>query len=490
MKVHNTLSGQKEEFSPLGDEVRMYVCGVTPYDACHIGHAMSYITFDVIRRYLEFRGYEVKHVQNFTDIDDKIIARANKLGIPPQDLAGRFIADYFEEMDALNITRAHVYPRATEEIPAIIEAVDGLVQKGYAYEAKGDVYFRVRSDPDYGKLSHRSLEGMMAGARIEVEEAKEHPLDFALWKAAKQGEPSWPSPWGPGRPGWHIECSVMSLKYLGQTLDIHGGGQDLIFPHHENEIAQSECLTGAPFVRYWLHNALLQLGADKMSKSAGNLITVKEALSRYSSDAIRLFVLNSHYRSPIAYSEERLEAMERAADRLRRAVQGDKGASAIPIDLGPFQDRFIEAMDDDFNTPRAIAVLFDLVAEINIAREQGLDISQAQQGLLDLAGVLGLTLKEPEQHLEPMPFTQLLTEVHAELDRVDPSLAVAAGGFEIEPSPETGAEFIIASLLRVREELRARKRWDLADWLRSRLGELGISLEDTPEGTVWRYGRH
>ena len=457
MKLYNTLSGQKEEFKPLGEEVGMYVCGITPYDTCHIGHAMSYIVFDVVRRYLEFKGYKVKHVQNFTDVDDKIIARANELGIPPQELAERFIAQYFEQMDALNVKRAHIYPKATEEIAAIIEVISELVQKGHAYEAKGDVYFRVQSKTDYGKLSHRNLDGMMAGARIEVEEAKEHPLDFALWKAAKPGEPSWPSPWGPGRPGWHIECSAMSLRYLGNTLDIHGGGQDLIFPHHENEIAQSESLTGVPFVRYWLHNGLMQLGQDKMSKSTGKLITVEDALSRYSPDAIRLFVLSSHYRSPMAYSEEGLEAMDRAAARLRLAAHLEaEGATAIPFDPEPYRQRFIEVMDDDFNTAQAVALLFNLDREIYQRRSEGFAVEEAQQTLIELAGVLGLTLKE---------------ERREELADAIPS-----------------AEFI-ELLISVRDKLRDERQWAVADEIRSRLRELGIVLEDTAKGTVWRYKR-
>jgi len=289
MKVFNTLSGRKEEFRPEGETVTMYVCGVTVYDDCHIGHAMSYVVFDVIRRYLEFKGYKVKYVQNFTDIDDKIINRAQQLGMPALELAEKYISEYFRDMDALNVKRADVYPRATEEIPKIIEVIQGLITKGYAYESGGSVYFRVRSFPDYGKLSHQSLDEMISRGSPEEGE-KESPLDFALWKAAKPGEPSWSSPWGEGRPGWHIECSAMALRYLGDSFDIYGGGQDLIFPHHENEITQAESFTGvAPFARYWLHNGLLQMGEDKMSKSLGNLITVKEALKRCSPDAPALY---------------------------------------------------------------------------------------------------------------------------------------------------------------------------------------------------------
>ena len=294
MKVYNTLSAQKEDFSPQGEEVKMYVCGVTPYDHCHIGHAMSYIIFDVVRRYLQFRGYRVMYVQNITDIDDKIIDRANQLGISTGELSGQFTARYFKDMDALNIDKADVYPKATEEIPKIIEVIQGLVDSGYAYPAGGSVYFRVKNVPDYGKLSHRSLESMMAAEGALGSDEKESPMDFVLWKAAKPGEPSWESQWGAGRPCWHIECSAMSLKYLSSTIDIHGGGQDLVFPHHENEIAQSESFTGLkPFVKYWLHNGLVQMGGGKMSKSLGNLITIKEAVEKYSPDAIRIFVLIS-----------------------------------------------------------------------------------------------------------------------------------------------------------------------------------------------------
>ncbi len=452
MKVYNTLSGQKEEFLP-GDPVKIYVCGVTPYAECHIGHAMSYVVFDVIRRYLEFRGYRVKHVQNFTDVDDKIIARARQSGTSSQELAEGFIERYFANMDALNIKRAHLYPRATEEIPRIIEVIKGLIEKGHAYQAGGDVYFLVESDPDYGKLSHRVLDEMIAGARVEVEGGKKHPPDFALWKAAKPDEPQWESPWGMGRPGWHIECSVMSLKYLGDTLDIHGGGQDLIFPHHENEIAQSESFTGVtPFVRYWLHNGLMHLGEEKMSKSSGNLITVREGLERYGADALRLFVLSSHYRSPITYTEEGLEAMQKGVERLLHAIRPDGNESGVNVvDGEPYQEGFIEAMDDDFNTAEAVAALFELAREINRGKEDGYQVADAQKNLIELAEVLGLTLKAEEIQLPAEPFINLL--------------------------------------IATRNELRAAKQWELADNIRHSLGELGIALEDTRHGTVWRYKR-
>jgi cysteinyl-tRNA synthetase len=472
MKIYNPISGQKEEFVPAGDEVKMYVCGVTPYDSCHIGHAMSYIIFDVVRRYLEFRGYKVKHVQNFTDIDDKIIARANALGIPVQELTGRLIDEYFEEMDALNIKRADIYPRVTEEIPNIVRMMQGLIEKGYAYERDGDVYFRVRSTGNYGKLSHRNLDELSVGARIEVDEAKEYPLDFALWKAAKPGEPSWESPWGGGRPGWHIECSAMSLKYLGHTLDIHGGGQDLIFPHHENEIAQSEAFTGVvPFVKYWMHNGLLQLDQDKMSKSLGNLITVRELLQRFSADAFRLFVLSSYYRSPLSYSDEGLAAMEKGADRLRRTAKIADEAQGHPLNADPYRQRFIEAMDDDFNTAQAVATLFDLVREINRAREEGAQISESQKTLRELAEVLGLTL-EKEVDLDAAPYIKLARE------------------YELSPAgKEQPASYYIERLIEKRDEFRRARNWPNADKIRAFLAEMGTMLEDTPQGTKWRQER-
>ena len=493
MKVYNTLSGQKEEFVPAGDPVRMYVCGVTPYSECHIGHAMSYIVFDVIKRYLEFCGYRVKHVQNFTDIDDKTIDRANQAGISVQELTEGLIDHYFAEMEALNITRADIYPMATEEIPKIIEVIEGLIQKGYAYEADESVYFRVARFAQYGKLSHRSIDEMMA---CEMGMGKEHPMDFALWKAAKPGEPWWESPWGRGRPGWHIECSAMSLKYLGDTLDIHGGGQDLIFPHHENEIAQAEAFTGvAPFVKYWLHNGLMQLGEEKMSKSLGNLITVKEALERYSADAIRLFVVSSHYRSPLTYSEEGLEASHRGAVRLRLAAHRQGGDGTAAIDVSVYRQRFTDAMDDDFNTAQAIAALFDLATEINRAADEGHSVEEAQKEMIELVGILGLTLPSLQQiqkiALDMMlitqdekRFTDLLDAIRDELKSGQPSLAD-----RIEREKSLDIEPNINLLLSIRDDLRLIRQFNLSDKIRAELVELGIVLEDTPGGTVWRYRR-
>jgi cysteinyl-tRNA synthetase len=449
MKITNTISGQKENFLPHGDEVKMYVCGVTPQSEAHIGHAMSYINFDVIRRYLKFRGYKVKCVQNFTDIDDKIIVKATALGISIAELAEKNMAAFMQDMDNLNVIRMDLYPRATQEIPKIIEMVQGLIDKGYAYPADGSVYFRVTKLDDYGKLAHRTLDQMLAGARIEPGDEKEHPMDFVIWKAVKPGEPSWDSPWGNGRPGWHIECSAMSLKYLGESLDIHGGGADLIFPHHENEIAQSESFTGKkPFVKYWMHNGLLRLGEEKMSKSLGNIISIKQVLDKYPSDALRIFILGSHYRSPLTYTSEALEAAASGAKRMRQAVNSTAGGNIASLDNETYRQRFIEAMDDDFNTPQALAILFDLTRELNRLRSEGYDVSAGQSLLKELSAVLGLTLK---------------------------------------PAPKSlgGAEPFIQLLVDTRKNLRQAKQYQLADDIRKQLESLGIAIEDTPDGTTW-----
>jgi cysteinyl-tRNA synthetase len=473
MKVFNTLSGKKEEFLPQGDEVKMYVCGVTPYADAHLGHAMSYIIFDVIRRYLQFRGYTVRYVQNVTDIDDKIIDRANSLGISTRELAEKYTKSYEEEMKALSVEPPDENPYATDVIPDMIEVIQGLIDKGYAYPAKGSVYFRVRSVPDYGKLSHRSLDSMMAGACAIGEEGKEDPMDFVLWKASKPGEPEWASPWGPGRPGWHIECSTMSLKYLGKTIDIHGGGQDLIFPHHENEIAQAESFTGVkPFARYWLHNGLVQLGEEKMSKSRGNLITIKEALDKdkynYGADALRIFVLSSHYRSPLTYSEEVIEAAKRGAERLLRVISRDDatGGKGEALDAEPYYTQFIEAMDDDFNTPKAIASLFDLAREINQAADSGISFTEAQSTLKRLAhDVLGLKLEALKQ-IRVDSATTLGLETTVEVT-------------VIRRAVHTRINRLVEERIRCRKE----KNWQRADEIRTKLAELGVTLEDTKEGT-------
>jgi cysteinyl-tRNA synthetase len=452
MKIHNTLSGKTEDFVALDGKVNMYVCGITPYSASHIGHAMMSVIFDVVRRYLEFKGYDVRHIQNFTDIDDKMILAANSTGIDVADLAESNIADYLAEMDALNVARAHEYPRATAEIGKITEIIAKLIEKGYAYPVAGDVYFRVNRAEDYGKLSHRDLDGLIAGARVEVDERKEDAMDFALWKSQKPGEPAWDSPWGMGRPGWHIECSAMAIKYLGSSIDIHGGGRDLIFPHHENEIAQSESFTDeVPFSRFWMHNGMLRLGEDKMSKSIGNIVTVGEALSSYSPDALRLFFLSSHYRAPLLYTEANVAGQERALERLKNAVRPASAASVgSTIDVSPAKAQFVEAMDDDFNTPRALAAMFDLAREINRGKDEGADVLGAQDTLRELSGVLGISLDGTAETSGAGPFVQMLVNV--------------------------------------RTELRAARQFDIADSIRDRLSELGVTIEDTPEGTEWRIG--
>ena len=450
MKIHNTLSGKTEDFVALDGKVNMYVCGITPYSASHIGHAMMSVIFDVVRRYLEFKGYDVRHIQNFTDIDDKMILAANSTGIDVADLAESNITDYLAEMDALNVARAHEYPRATAEIGKITEIIAKLIEKGYAYPVAGDVYFRVNQDEDYGKLSNRDLDGLIAGARVEVDERKEDAMDFALWKSQKPGEPAWDSPWGMGRPGWHIECSAMAIKYLGSSIDIHGGGRDLIFPHHENEIAQSESFTDeVPFSRFWMHNGMLRLGEDKMSKSIGNIVTVGEALSSYSPDALRLFFLSSHYRAPLLYTEANVAGQERALERLKNAVRPASAASVgSTIDVSPAKAQFVEAMDDDFNTPRALAAMFDLAREINRGKDEGADVLGAQDTLRELSGVLGISLDGTAETSGAGPFVQMLVNV--------------------------------------RTELRAARQFDIADSIRDRLSELGVTIEDTPEGTEWR----
>ena len=453
MKLYDSLTGEKREFAPRGDEVKMYVCGVTPYSSAHVGHAMSYVYFDTLRRYLEFLGYQVKHVQNFTDIDDKIITAAGVQGTSPVMLVEELVEEYLMDMANLNVQPAHIYPRVTDEIQKIIEMIDGLIEKGFAYESEGDVYYRVTKFSDYGKLSHRTLEGMLAGARVEPNPQKDHAMDFTLWKASKIGEPSWSSPWGEGRPGWHIECSAMAVHYLGGHLDIHGGGQDLVFPHHENEIAQSEAFTGEkPFADHWVHNGLLQIDEGKMSKSFGKMVTVREALSEFNADAIRLFFLSSHYHSPLAYSGENIEGQQRAAERIRSALEAETSSGGNPdaIDPDPFRNRFITAMNDDLNTPQALAALFDLTREINRGHDENKQISSAQESLRELTGVLGLRLyAEEKASVQPLsPFVELLAEI--------------------------------------RQELRDAKQWELADRIRDRLQTLGISLEDGADHTKWR----
>ncbi len=460
LRLYSTLSRKIEPLETIEPGVvRMYVCGVTPYDNAHIGHAMSAIVFDMIRRYLEHRGYDVRHVVNFTDIDDKIIIRAQREGIAASELTERLIADWHQEREALGVLPATVYPRATQEIPAIVTMIEGLIERGHAYEADGDVYFRVRTFQEYGKLSGRKIDDMVSGARIEIDERKEDPLDFALWKKAKPGEPTWPSPWSDGRPGWHIECSAMCSHHLDGQVDIHGGGTDLIFPHHENEIAQSEAFLGvAPFSRYWMHNGMLQLGGDKMSKSIGNVIRIKDLIEDNKTQAFRLMVLQSHYRAPLTFTEESLDAADRGLDRLITAArpagaQAPTGESTgLAIAAHQASDEFHAAMDDDFNSPAAIAVLFDLARQINRARDAGASPEEIEAGravLVSLAGVLGLDLE------------------------VDSGSAGDAAPF-------------IDLLVEIRDRLRAEKQWALSDLIRDRLTEKGISIADGAAGSTWQ----
>jgi len=465
--IYNTLSRKTEPLETIEPGVvRMYVCGVTPYDDAHIGHAMSAIVFDVMRRYLEFRGYQVRHIVNFTDVDDKVIARAEATGRDALQMSSQLADEFLAQLGALNVQPASDYPRVTQTIPEIIDFIQGLIDKEHAYAAEGDVYFRVASDEDYGKLSGRSLSEMLAGTRFEVDPRKESPADFALWKAAKPGEPSWPSPWGEGRPGWHIECSAMGMKYLGEQMDIHGGGNDLVFPHHENEIAQSESLTGKPFARFWVHNGMLQLvnpqtrEVEKMSKSLGNVVTIDSFLKQYDPDVFRLIVLGSYYRSPLTYNAEIAADNARKLDRLLGALQPATGAE----ERGPAADalakaaetaraRFGEAMDGDFNTAGALAALFELVRAINSARDAGLGgapFAAGQAALKELAGVLGLRLSREARQ----------------------------GGQDIAPFVEL--------LIETRAELRKVKQFALADQIRNRLAELGVTLEDGPQGTRWK----
>ena len=464
LRIYNTLARKKEEFQTLEPGVvKMYVCGPTVYSDAHIGHAMSAIVFDVARRYLEYRGFQVQFVMNFTDVDDKIIIRAKKLGVDPHTLAESYITAFSNHLEELNILPATVNPRATQTMDKIQAMIQGLIDKGFAYLAKnGDVYFRIRRDPGYGKLSGRKIEEMQAGARIEIEEEKEHPMDFAIWKSAKAGEPSWESPWGKGRPGWHIECSAMNLDILGEQIDIHGGGNDLVFPHHENEIAQSECFTGKPFARFWMHNGMLQLQGEKMSKSIGNLVTIDDFLSRHEADALRMMILNGSYRAPLSYSDEIVGAAERGLDRLRSALKpGPADAAGTSADVRAALDKqtettqqeFTEALDDDFNSSGGLAALFELVRLINSSRDSGAtetELKSARDTLITLTGILGLRLTEKK------------------------GSSSDSNGF-------------INLLIEIRAEMRKQGNWAMSDKIRDRLKELGVAIEDSKDGTTWHW---
>lgn len=461
LKIYNTLTRTKEPFKTIEpNKVRLYVCGPTVYDRAHVGHAMSSIVFDVIRRYLEFKGYEVKHVMNYTDVDDKVIRRANELNVDPVALAKGYIEEYDKHLEDLNVLPAHVNPRVSQEIDGIIELVKGLEESSFAYEVDGDVYFRVSSDHEYGKLSGRKVEDMRAGLRLAVDERKEAPADFALWKSAKEGEPAWKSPWGEGRPGWHIECSAMALRHLGKQIDIHGGGNDLVFPHHENEIAQTESLTGETFARYWIHNGMLQIGGEAMSKSVGNMVTIEEFLNEHESDVLRLMVLNASYRAPLTFTDKVIDQATSGLNRLRGALRpanqdGNREDEIIEelIALAEQSQKVFEhSMDNDFNTSGALSSLFDLVRNINQARDSGAtesELSPAQETLKKLAGILGLCLSKKQlQSQDVVPFVELL--------------------------------------ITIRKDLREAKEWVLADRVRDGLADIGILIEDGKAGTTWR----
>ncbi len=486
LRVYNSLTGEKEDFIPLREKkVGMYVCGVTVYDLCHIGHARSAIVFDVIYRYLQYRGYEVRYVRNFTDIDDKIIHRANQEGLDCQTIAERYIQEFRVDMGRLGLENPTVEPRATEHIAEMIQLISTLMEKGFAYQSGNDVFFSVEKFQDYGKLSKRNLDELRAGARIEVDEKKANPLDFALWKGSKPGEPFWESPWGKGRPGWHIECSVMSQKYLGETLDIHGGGKDLIFPHHENEIAQSEAASGKPFVRYWIHNGFVNINKEKMSKSLGNILTVKEILKQWHPEVIRLFILSTHYRSPIDFSLESLQEAKVRLDRfyatlktiqeeMEKPLRPDRrvhpsSLSASRQTIESFQAKFEEAMDDDFNTAQALGYLHDLQRQLNSLTDLSkgqptLEIlSLLEQGLDQFSKtgwVFGLFREDPHQYFDQ--------EREEGLKRLGLS------------------QQEILQWIEERESARKEKDWKRADEIRNALLLKGIILEDTPSGTHWK----
>ena len=488
IKLFNTLSGKKEEFVPIyPGKVLMYACGVTVYDYSHLGHARGAVSFDLIQRYFRRRGFDVKYVRNFTDVDDKIINRAKEENITPADVAHKYIEAYQEDMKRLGVGRADVEPRATEHIDEMIKVIKGLVENGHAYVVDGDVYFRVASFKDYGKLSKRNIEDLKVGARVEVDERKDDPLDFALWKASKPGEPAWDSPWGPGRPGWHIECSAMGFKHLGETFDIHAGGKDLIFPHHENEIAQSEAYSGKKFVNYWIHNGFVNINQEKMSKSLGNFFTIRDILDQYDAEVVRFFLLSTHYRSPIDFSDANLKDARAGLDRfytmkegILKFLAGKKLSTAKPDEVIEVADRttyekiknlpkaFEEAMDDDFNTAFAVGLIYDLVRDINKflveADKKNEDaahivLSTALASFQDVSKTLGIFLRNPEEWFQ-------------EGRRADSKVTLSVERIE--------------ELIHLRNEARAGKDWVEADRIRKILDDGGVELFDRADGTVWK----
>jgi len=471
VKIYNTLSQRKDVLVPKdGKLVRMYVCGPTVYDSAHLGHARAALTFDILKRFLTHIGYEVKYVRNITDIDDKIIDRSNELGIPAKELSEKYTEEYQEDMSALGILEPDHQPKVSDHIPDIINLIENLIDKDIAYESGGDVYFSIKKFIGYGKLSKRTPDDMLAGIRIDINEQKDDPLDFTLWKAAKPGEPSWESPWGKGRPGWHIECSTMSMKYLGQGFEIHGGGKDLIFPHHENEIAQSEAATDEQFVKYWIHNGLIQIDKEKMSKSEGNFINVRQALKRWSREAIRLFFLSHHYRNPADFSDKNLEESEASLERLYITLQRIKNIKTVKIKqdkklksiLDNFRKEWLKAMLDDFNTVGALGNLFELIRTINktIDTDGGTaTLEDAYNEIIGFGDILGILEYNPDEYLKREKSYKSQVEV---------------------------SEEEIKDLLRERDKARLEKNWQKSDEIRDYLNTKGILVEDTPQGSIWR----
>ena len=491
LRLYNTLTGQKEEFKPIKKKkVGIYVCGITAYDICHVGHARSAVVFDVITKYLKYRGYNVTYVKNFTDVDDKIIEKADADGVSISEISEKYIREHNEDMDALGVARPTVAPKATENIKGMIRHITVLLEKKLAYVNEGDVYFSVEKFEEYGKLSGRNLEDMIAGSRVEVDKKKKNPLDFVLWKSSKEGEPWWDSPWGRGRPGWHIECSAMSQRFLGDTFDIHGGGKDLIFPHHENEIAQSEGATGKTFATYWIHNGFVRVDSEKMSKSLGNFFTIKEILKSYHPEVLRLFMLQSHYRSPVDFSSDSLDEARMGMERLYTTLKNMEDTLANDVNLsgvsaknlsGKDKDvykqvealpgRFVEAMDDDFNTAMAIGCIFDTVRlingylaeeEVTMTTEKLFVLDVARKNIKDVGKVLGLFLEDPDEYF-----------------RKDRDKEVRKRGLNVED---------IESLIEERRAARAAKDWKKADEIRDTLAGQGVTLKDTPTATTWKIG--
>lgn len=496
LKVYNTMSRDKEELIPRDPgRVGMYVCGPTVYNYIHIGNGRTYLSFDIIYRYLKYRGYEVTYVRNLTDVDDKIINKAKEEGVAPSEIAERYSEAFDEDTTNMGLVRPTIIPKATEHIKEMIEIIEGLIDKGLAYEIDGDVYFEIAKFPEYGKLSHRDLEDMRAGERVEVDPRKHHPMDFALWKSAKPGEPFWDSPWGKGRPGWHIECSAMSLKYLGVTFDIHGGGQDLIFPHHENEVAQTEGYTGKEFVKYWLHGGMVNIGDEKMAKSLGNIILVRDLLKEYNRDVLRLLALGTQYRSPINFGTDKLKEAEAAYDRFLNARRRTEDAlSAMTVTrmpekveqinrledaIGEAKKKFIESMDDDFNTAAALAAIFELVKEINTFIEAYGEMSMHAQDvlkkadamLLELTGAVGLNLALPEAEGMGEKLPNMIYDLAADV---------------LGSTDSKGKAELVDEMLERRNTARKEKDFATADKIRNELTRMGIEIEDTPIGSRWR----